>query len=722
MLGVLCSTDAAASDSSQPLAVVVSDAEGAALWEAWEGQSSEVPPYDAGRLASDASWNQCLALREEAEGGGARGRRRRRRRRGLGGEGEDESGSSLTNSSSPPSLEEAYEWTVLGGIGIKTRLEDRELAAGPYNAAEPGSASAPSAPPLFYAVWTLAYPVLQVGAPYYYRARAAEDPPSGQEMLAVYEDGSGGGGGEEAPERARRNLERALQGRLDAALASGAFESALRRGLGSSSDPPPVRASIVGRELETFVVQGGGDGAAEPSSSPWTARRIAVAVLWGLLGLIAACAAVLAGVLLRGRCGKAPAAATVDETAVDKASSFGGASHEYVDIVVDLDGPYADPRFAAGKVQEVRSVTSLGSFLDSDDDPGNCWIPVPSVLRVPDAGGVGAFGNLWRHALSSWSRDDEGTDDARSDGASLLELTDDDDEEEDRRRGYFGGRGADADESDGEDADARSLKSTATDLTPTTVEIDLDTCRVVRPERRRVRFCLGPEAAAPAPEAAPLGASAAEGPVAAAVADISAAGEAGSARAAEAETPPETAELVADTARIVHPDDAQDLPLVDDNDGGDSAPVSLSPEAEHSVDACLPVPPAGGAKDKTLVGTDRSGGEAPAVGLNDSGHTADLSFSSLSDAAEEEPAEASSPAPVLEARLLPVAEPPTASHDSCGPEEKAASIACNPPGTPQDDDAPQSVPTHKPEAPLPAKAPSTAATVSQGDVAAGGLG
>jgi hypothetical protein len=338
---------------------------------------------------------------------------------------------------------------------------------------------------------------------------------------------------------------------------------------------------------------------------------------------------------------------------------------------------------------------------------------------VPAAGGGGgALGNLWRHALSSWSRDGEGTDDA-----SLLELTDDDDDDDGEQRGCASSRGADVYESDSEDAEVRSLKSMATDFTPTTVEIDLDTCQIVRPDRRRVRFFLGPEAAAPASEAPPLGASAAERSVAAAAANISAAGEAGSARAADAGAPPETAEPGGDACQIDQPVGAIDVPLVEDHDGGAAAPASLSPGAQLGVDACELVPPSADAnKDKTLVELDRSGDEASPVGLNDSGHTADLSFSSLSDAAEEDPADASSPAPVLEARLLPAADPPTTSNSGSEPEEKATSIACNLPDSARDEGALQPVPSRKPGAPCPAIAPSAFPSVGQGDVAAGGPG
>jgi hypothetical protein len=731
LLSLLCSTtttdapngDPSAATASLLVAVVRPDKdndEEEALWEAWENQSTEVLPFSVDRLETDADWNQCLS---NANPEGRRDRNLRHRGRGreleevvsqipipsLSPLSSNTTGSS--NSSFSSSLRASYRWTVLAGTGIKTRLEDRELPV-VSSSSGPAASSSATGSSYYYTVWTLTYRVLQVGT-VHYRLDHNEDGLTSstqsqkEEKLESYEyedDGDVQAGTDAynssavSSEVARKNLQRSLQDRLDATIKAGTLDSWLRERLRDddddeaqgSSSVPRVQSSVVGDEQDTFLDEEGGSapaGTDTSSSSSWSARKIAVSVLWGLLGLILLALIVLVWVLFRRYCRR---------TMVVKANSVGGTAGQQFDSYIDLDHPGADPRLE-GK-QEGQSVTSIASFLDLDTDPGNCWIPVPSVLRLPaaaDTSSVGVLSSestgttlapLWR-TPSSLSRDDgEDISDDDIDSCSdmhVLELTDDDDDiDEDEERGYLFHK------AEAFEADNQSLPSAATDATSTTVEIDLDTCQVVSRVRQRVRFLESESQVIVSVRSSSVLGAERCGAINATVGGASE-------RSAATEWVPRSGEIDVGTFKTVRPAHGRmkDRPLIVRGVGEDAMPVVL----------------------------------------NDSDETDELSLSSLSDAAGVAVADLIFPTPILEVEVAQVDDPSKTKGVVLEPKEKAFNPTDNLRLSAEVDDALQLLPFDESEAssktmihrePFSAcsvNTPTSLISLGQGDVAAGGL-
>jgi hypothetical protein len=387
------------------------------------------------------------------------------------------------------------EHTILTGHVSRWRLQETLLSPSADN---DGDASTTAEAPYYYTTWTVHYPVLQLGTYYWDQMQkyydALEDGSGAtEEELAVhtYDDDSSATAGSLANRTgasiALDFLRQELQHRVNVAIRSSDFDRTLRQGRVTT-----YKASVVGLESGAFVTGRAGDPTQGASNEGWTPRQIAFAVLYGLVGLIAVAATVLVVWNVRRqralrRSHKKKSAKTKAKATQD--NNGGGSTY---------DSTARDNERAA----DGRSVTSGSSFLDADrdDDPGNCWIPIPNVIRAPSSSFVSAVGNVgvaevptltivadpsrgWLH-----SREGEYPSSYNDPLMVLMETDDDDDDDASYMDEHAGGCFIHMDSLDEE----ASLVTTFTAASTTTVEVDVDTCEVVAPiPPKRVRFDSG---------------------------------------------------------------------------------------------------------------------------------------------------------------------------------------------------------------------------------------
>jgi hypothetical protein len=383
----------------------------------------------------------------------------------------------------------ASEYTVLKGHVSRWRLQDTLLSA-----ADDEDGTDALDDPYYYTVWTVHYPVLQLGE-YYWEQQlqssdALEDGSTEEEHLAVYtydDDGAsaatavaGGGGGSEnqtGSAMALDLLRRELQHQVNVAIRNSDFARSLQRGHVTT-----YRASVVGREPVTFATEGGDGTTTNTSSGAGTSRRIALAVLYGLVGLIAVAVVVLLGCYLRRM--RAFRRSSKEKKTKATKGNAGGSTY---DSTIRHNEKAADG----------RSITSASSILnaDHDDDPGYCWIPIPNIVRAPTSSYADVEGAPRPSARPTWiddadsssrgwlhSQDGDYSGSCHDPLVVLMETDDDDESTIDEKEG----NGFNNLDSLDEEA---SLLTTFTAASVTTVEVDLDTCQVVNPiPPKRVRF------------------------------------------------------------------------------------------------------------------------------------------------------------------------------------------------------------------------------------------
>jgi hypothetical protein len=373
----------------------------------------------------------------------------------------------------------ASDYTVVTGRVSRWRLQDTLLSSADD---EEDGTDAPLYGPYYYTVWTVHYPVLQLGD-YYWEQQLqfgdgdALENGASEEHLAVYtydDDASaaaaaGVGGSENRTGSAMALdlLRRELQHQVNVAIRNSDFDRSLRQGRVTT-----YRASVVGREPAMFATEGGA-GTSNTSNGAGTSRQIALAVLYGLAGLIAGAVLVLLGCYLRRmRAVRRSCKETKAKVSAKKGNAGGGSTY-------DSTFRHTDDKGADG-----RSITSASSFLhaDHDDDPGYCWIPIPNIVRTPTSSyaDTDSSSRGWLHSQDG--------DFSGSCSDPLMVLMETDDDEDDDDSNIDGKEGDGVNNMDILDDEA-SLLTTFTAASVTTVEVDVDTCQVVNPSPpKRVRF------------------------------------------------------------------------------------------------------------------------------------------------------------------------------------------------------------------------------------------
>jgi hypothetical protein len=368
--------------------------------------------------------------------------------------------------------------TVLTGRVSRWRLQDTLLSSADDE--EDGTETLHD--PSYYTVWTVHYPVLQLGDSYWEQQLQLSDAlenGASEEHLAVYtydDDASaaaaaGGDGGSEnrtGSAMALDLLRRELQHQVNVAIRNLDFDRTLRQ-----AHVTTYKASVVGREPVTFATEGGaGTTSNNTSNGAGTSRQIALAVLYGLAGLIAGAVLVLLGCYLRRMRAVRSSSKEKKAKASAKKGNAGGSTY-------DSTLRHTDEKGADG-----RSITSASSFLhaDHDDDPGYCWIPIPNIVRTPTSSYADTDSSS-RGWLHSQDGDFSGS---CSDPLMVLMETDDDEDDDDSNIDEKEGDGVNNMDILDEEA---SLLTTVTAASVTTVEVDLDTCQVVNlSPPKRVRF------------------------------------------------------------------------------------------------------------------------------------------------------------------------------------------------------------------------------------------